>query len=148
MFRYSDSLRAFVNVKNSKVLDVSGGRDEEGRNVQSWKKNGSDAQKWSIIYVDEAAKTRTKGMNKEYGFEINRPFYLRSKMAMGRVVECWGASNIILSDYVKGRRGQQFWFDEKTKTIKSQQWQDRSLTIQGNGRSFNVYMTTTNSRWF
>jgi len=98
-------MRTFVNVRNSKVLDVSGGKDEEGRNVQSWKKNGSDAQKWSIIYADEATKIRTKGMNKEYGFEINRPFYLRSKMAMGRVVECWGASNIILSDYVKGKRG-------------------------------------------
>ena len=48
---------------------------------------------------------------------------------MKRVVECWGASNIILSNYVKGKQGQQFWFDEKSKTIKSQQWKDRSMTI-------------------
>jgi hypothetical protein len=71
-----------VNVKNDKVLDVAGGRDQEGNNVQAWKKNGSPAQKWSIIYADESKKTRTKGMNKVYGFEINRPFFLRSKMPM------------------------------------------------------------------
>jgi hypothetical protein len=87
-------------------------------------------------------------VNKRFGFEINRPFYLQSKMPMKRVVECWGANNIILSDYVKDKRGQQFWFDEKSKTIKSQQWQDRSLTIQSNGNSYNLYMTTTNSRWW
>jgi len=131
------------------VLDVSGGRDEEARNVQAWKKNGSSAQKWSIIYADdEKPKVRTKGTNKMFGFDINRPFYLRSKMPMQRVVECWGANNIILPDYVKGRRGQQFFFDEKSKTIKSQQWQDRSLNIQGNGRSFNVNMQGTTSRWW
>lgn len=34
----------FVNSKNGKVLDVAGGKDEEGNNVQVWKKNGSKAQ--------------------------------------------------------------------------------------------------------
>jgi len=87
-------------------------------------------------------------VNKDFGMSINRPFYLRSRMPMQRVVECWGANNIILSDYVKGRLGQQFYFDQVSKTIKSQQWKDRSITISGNGRSFSVYMTTTNSRWF
>jgi len=87
-------------------------------------------------------------MNKKFGFQINRPFYLRSRSPMGRFVECWGASNIILSNYVKGKLGMQFYFDEVSKTIKSQQWKDRSITIQSNGRSYNLYMTTTNSRWF
>jgi len=110
-------------------MDVRGGRDSEGTNVQAWKKNGSKAQKWTIIYQDKAGRRKSRGVNKHFGFEINRPFYIRSRMPMQRVVECWGANNIILSDYKEGSRGQQFWFDEKTKTIVSQQWQDRSLNI-------------------
>jgi len=89
----------FVNVRG-KVLDVQGGKDAEGTNVQSWKKNGSKAQKWTIIYADKKDEIRSKGTNKKFGFDINRPFYLQSRMAMKRVVECWGASNIILSDYI------------------------------------------------
>jgi hypothetical protein len=138
----------FTNVKNGKVVDVQGGRDEEGRAVQVYKKNGSAAQKWTIIYEDKKGRTKTRGMNEKANIEINRPFYLRSRMPMQRVVECWGANNIILSDFIKDRRGQQFFFDEKSKTIKSQQWQDRSINIQGNGRSGNVNMQGTTSRWW
>jgi len=67
---------------------------------------------------------------------------------MKRIVECNGGNNIRLADYVKGRRNQQFFYDEKSKTIKSQQWQDRSLSIQGNGRSFNLRAERTTSRWW
>jgi diphthamide synthase (EF-2-diphthine--ammonia ligase) len=35
-------------------------------------------QKWKVIYMDKAAKTETKGLNEEFGFHINRPFYLVS----------------------------------------------------------------------
>lgn len=110
-------------------MDVRGGKDSEATNVQAWKKNGSKAQKWTIIYQDKADRRKSKGVNKHFGFEINRPFYIRSRMPMQRVVECRGANNVILSDYKEGSRGQQFWFDEKTKTIVSQQWKDRSLNI-------------------
>merc|ERR1711939_468963 len=34
------------------VLDVSGGRDVEGRNVQVWRKNGTPAQRWRVVYLD------------------------------------------------------------------------------------------------
>jgi hypothetical protein len=33
MFRWNEKDGAFENVMNNKRLDVSGGRDEEGRNV-------------------------------------------------------------------------------------------------------------------
>ena len=32
--------------------------------------------------------------------------------------------------------------------IVSNQWKDRSVTIQSNRTSTNIYMTTTNARWF
>jgi len=142
-----DGQNTFFNIYNDKVLDVQGGRDQEGNNVQVWNRNRSKAQQWKLIYVDKAEKPKNKGFDKDLGLERNRPFYIVSKLTMERVVECWGANNIILSDFT-GSLGQQFFFDPVSKTIKSQQWKDRSMTIQGAGRSANLHMTTTNSRWF
>jgi hypothetical protein len=68
-------------------------------------------------------------MNEDFGFQVNRPFYFRSRLPMKRVVECVGARNIVLKRYAKGRLAQQFYFDGPTKTIKSQQWKDRSFDI-------------------
>jgi hypothetical protein len=47
-----------------------------------------------------------------------------------------------------GRRTQVWYFDQVSKTIKSQQWKSHSLDIQGNGASANVRCTNTNSRWW
>lgn len=44
-----------MNVKG-KVMDVKGGRDVEGNRVQIYKRNGSKAQKWSIIYLDKKGR--------------------------------------------------------------------------------------------
>ena len=38
------------------MFDVMGGKDEEGNNVQAYKKNGSKAQSWKIVYVADAEK--------------------------------------------------------------------------------------------
>jgi len=67
---------------------------------------------------------------------------------LNRVVECVGASNLVLKARRGNYKGQQFFLDDKTQTIVSAQWKDRSITIQSNGRSNNLYMTTTNARWF
>lgn len=67
---------------------------------------------------------------------------------MQRVVECVGASNLVLKTLSRNNKGQQFFLDAFSQTIKSQQWKDRSMTIQSNGASTNLYMTTTNARWF
>jgi hypothetical protein len=104
MFKY-DGQGAFYSIYNDKVLDVAGGRDQEGSNVQLWRRNKSKAQQWKLIYVDKAEKPKVKGFDKEFGMERNRPFYLVSKLSMERVVECWGANNIILSDLVQNRLG-------------------------------------------
>jgi len=46
-----------------KVLDVAGGKDQEATNVQVWKKNGSKAQSWKLVYTSDF-KIQTKGLNK------------------------------------------------------------------------------------
>jgi hypothetical protein len=142
--------RCFYNVADNRYLDVAGNKDEEGQNVQVFKKNGAQGQKWKLVYVDKAEKIPTKGLNKDFGFEINRPFYLVSKLFMKRVVECVGANNLVLKTAApaRNRLGQHFFFDGRSKTIRSQQWKDRSVTISNNGRSNNLRMEPTNARWF
>lgn len=109
-----------MNIRNGKALHVHDNKDEEGRQVIVWDKNANAQQRWKIIYLDEAAKVKTKGKNKEFGWEINRPFYLRSRLPMKRVAECVGANNLVLKRWRKNVTGQQFFFDEVTKTIRSQ----------------------------
>jgi hypothetical protein len=96
----------FINFRNGKALDVSGGKDEEGRPVIVWNKHNGANQKWRVVYLDEAEKEPTKGLHEDFGFHINRPFYLKSRMLFGRVAELVGASNIVLKRYVKGRTEQ------------------------------------------
>jgi hypothetical protein len=51
MFKYEGGF--FVNKFNNQVWDVNGGRDEEARNVRMWKRNGSSAQQWRVVYKDK-----------------------------------------------------------------------------------------------
>jgi len=133
-------------VQNKKVLD-SGSQDKEATNVQAAKKTGSKGQQWKLIYTPDL-KIQTKGLNVNFGLEINRPFFIVSKKWMNRVVECIGASNLTLKTLNRKNKGQQFFLDAFSQTVKSQQWKDRSMTIQSNGASTNLFMTTTTARWF
>lgn len=38
----------FTNVNSGKVLDVSSGKVENGRNIQQYVSNGTKAQKWIV----------------------------------------------------------------------------------------------------
>ena len=86
-------------------------------------------------------------MNTNFGFFINRPFYIVSKMWMSRVVEVVGGRNLVIKSRVHGRTTQLFYFDQKSKTVKSKS-NNRSMDIANGGRSQNLQVWTTNSRWF
>jgi hypothetical protein len=98
--------------------------------------------------MDKAEGMQTKGINEEFGFHINRPFYLRSRLPFQRVAECHGANNVWLKRWRNNVRAQQWYFDEVSKTIKNNYWKSHSLDIQSNGGSTNIRCTTTNSRWW
>jgi hypothetical protein len=87
-------------------------------------------------------------LNEEFGLHINRPFYIVSELPFNRVAECHGASNVWLRRWRNNALGQQWFFDEKSKTIKNKQWVSRVLEIQSNGNSNNVRVATVNSRWW
>jgi hypothetical protein len=98
--------------------------------------------------LDEAEEVQSKGMNKDWGFHVNRPFYIRSRLPMKRIAECVGANNVNLRRWRKNATGQQWYFDGVSKTIKNNLWKTHSLDIQSNGGSANIRCTTTNSRWW
>jgi hypothetical protein len=147
IFVYSEE--HFCNIENKKCLDVTGSRDNEGQSVQVYGRTNNPNQRWKVIYQDTADKIPTKGLDKEFGFEINRPFYLVSNLPVHRVAECVGANNMVLRRYAKGRLGQQFYFDGVSRTIRSQQWKNYALEIQSNGGNSNLRFTSSiNSRWW
>jgi hypothetical protein len=94
VFRYEKS--QFINWQSSKVLEVKDGKDEEGHAVGVNGNTGSRQQQWQVIYVDQSKGPQTKGLNKDFGFHVNRPFYLQSKLPFGRMAECIGANNVTM----------------------------------------------------
>jgi len=114
-----------------------------------WNQHKGANQKWNVIYLDKAKPVPTSGFDSNFGWHINRPFYMVSRMPMKRVIETIGANNMVIKRFAKGRMGQQFFYDGKSKTIRSQQWKNYAVEIQSNGGSSNVRMTSTiNSRWW
>jgi len=99
--------------------------------------------------LDKADKIATKGVNKDFGFEINRPFYIVSQLPMNKVVEMQGGTNVVLKRWRANQRQQQFVFDNVSKTVKNMNWKNYALDIQNNGRSNNLRTTASiNSRWW
>jgi hypothetical protein len=86
-----------MNFINKKALTVDQNKDLEGQKCIVWKKHNGWSQRWRVVYVDSAAKERTKGYDSEYGFYINRLMYFRSRMPMQRIAEA-------VSSYVRLRR--------------------------------------------
>jgi hypothetical protein len=90
---------------------------------------------------DEAYQTR--GTDRDFGFRVNKPFYLVSRLPMQRVMEAVGANNVVIKTYTKNRIAQQFFFDPVSKTLKSQQWKSHCMDMQGN----NLRVRGVSSRW-
>jgi hypothetical protein len=72
---------------------------------------------------------------------------ISDQMPMQRIAERVG-SDVRLRRYRNKQLSQQFFFDIKSKTIKSQNSKSWSLEIPNQGRNSQLRMTTTNSRWW
>jgi hypothetical protein len=60
-----------------------------------WNKHNGANQRWSIVYVDQASKVPTKGLDTKFGLHINRPFFIVSRMPMRRVASASGPNGIL-----------------------------------------------------
>jgi len=105
-------------------------------------------QRWNVLYTDKAPKPITKGLNKAFGFYVNRPFYIVSMLPMNRVVEVVQKRNIVIKSRVgKAKKTQQWVFDGVSKTIKSVQFKT-AFDIANEGKSNSLQLYKSNSRWF
>jgi hypothetical protein len=76
MWRYADN---YLTNEKGKVMSVSGGLDNENRNIVVENKNGKVHQRWRVVYVDEYKGEPTKGqMNKKFGLIVERDFFIVS----------------------------------------------------------------------
>jgi hypothetical protein len=137
------------NIINEKgnAIDVQGGIDSENRNIIVYKPSGKIHQKWNIIYVDEDKEEPKKGeLNEDFGLYVERYFYVQTAMASARYLDILGNNLVIKTP--NGYDTQKFYFDQRTKTIKSVGKSNSSWDIQSAGKSANMQVWSTNSGWF
>jgi len=117
-----------VNEKG-KVLDVHSAKDTENRQVIMWNRHNGLNQQWDIIYVSDYKGPAKKGEKSDkFGFYVERPFYIVSDMPRHRYIDCKGGRNIVIN-YPHGGKSQQWFFDMKTRTIKSVKYTNKSFDI-------------------
>ena len=145
MFKYESPY--MINWQNAKVMDVSGGKDNENANIIMYKKHSGLNQQWDVIYADQYEKEPTKGqLNKKFGLYVERPFYVVSKLKSGRYLDLINNRNMVIKTR-NGRKTQIWWFDQKSLTIKTK-LNNQSWDIKSSGRTNNMQIWSTNSGWF
>lgn len=119
------------------VIEVIGAVDAENRNVGVNNAKGGMGQEWDIIYVDEMpAALKIGEENKDWGFKINSPFYVVSMKKRGYFLDLLG-NNMVMKTR-NGMTSQQWYFDQKTRTIKSVRTKSKSWDIQSSGKASNL----------
>jgi hypothetical protein len=132
--------------QQNKVADVQGAHDSENRNILMWNLNKGVHQQWDLIYAKDWVKEPTKGqLNKEFGLKVDTTFYIVSRLPKGRYLDFLGRNLVIKTQ--NGRRTQEFYFHQPSKTIRSRQ-HNWSFDIQSSGRSTNMQLWSTNSQWW
>jgi hypothetical protein len=78
-------------------------------------------QQWDLVYAKDWKGEPTKGqLNNDFGLYVDRTFYIISTLPKGRYVDYLSRSLLIKTQ--NGRRSQEFYFDQPTRTIKSRNW--------------------------
>lgn len=99
-------------------MDVHGGVDAENRDVIIWNRHNKLNQQWDIVYVDSLKNDPKKGeLNLDFGLYVERHFHIISGMASGRYLDINGRDLVINAP--NGKASQKWYFDQKSKTIKS-----------------------------
>jgi hypothetical protein len=84
--------------------------------------------------MDEMEKDAKTGKNEDFGFYVNRKFYIRSRLPMQRLLKAQG-HQIYQQDWNDGEIYQFQWiFDAVTKTISTVHYKT-GLRIENEGKS-------------
>jgi hypothetical protein len=145
MFRLVDG--TYVTNERAKVMEVSGGIDNENQNIVVQNKNGKTQQKWRVIYVDEYEKEPTKGqLNKKFGLYVERDFYVVSALKSNRYLDLINNRNFVIKTK-NGRRTQVWYFHQQSMTIRTR-YNNQSWDIKSAGKTNDMQIWSTNSGWF
>lgn len=117
LFKYQQNY--IFNVRDQRCLTVSQSTDQEGQDVVLQKKIFQLSQKWNIVYVDQAEDNKTSGIYKPYEIQLSKPFIIRSRMPMQRVISIVSGRNAVIKTHNRSDQSQIFFLDPGTKTIKS-----------------------------
>jgi hypothetical protein len=101
VFRYTQ-FGTFENIQEKTKLIASLGdnRDSEGNTVGVEDRRGRfmDWQRWNIVYTDEkdgGSGNKTDEWSKEFGFKVNKAFYIVSGQSGKKVVTVAGGFNLV-----------------------------------------------------
>jgi hypothetical protein len=86
-------------------------------------------------------------LNEEYGFYVERPFFIISAIGENRYMDVVDERNVVIKT-ANEYDSQKWWFDQKSKTIKNVMFEDKSLDITNGGRSSDIQVWKTNGNWF
>ena len=116
MFRNQNG---FIANEKGKVIAVSGGLDNENRNLVMEQKNGKVHQRWRVVYVDEYVGEPTKGQfNKKFGLYVERDFYVVSTLPDQRYLDLINNRNMVIKTQ-NGRKTQVWYFHQQSLTIRT-----------------------------
>ena len=142
MFKYEGPF--FVNYKNGKVMDVSGGADTENRNIIMYTKHGKINQQWDIVYADEWKGEPGKGeLNEKFGLYVERPFYIISELGEHRYLDLINNKDFVIKTR-NGRSSQTWYFHQQSLTIRTK-YNNQSWDIQSNGGAKDMRIYSTQS---
>jgi hypothetical protein len=96
-----------VNIRG-KVLRAE--KDDENFATSAWKKTGELNQKWKLVYVDEMdADPKDGELAAEWGFKINRDFFLISALPGRRFLDFIPGNKLVIKTR-NGRKSQKYYF--------------------------------------
>jgi hypothetical protein len=104
--------------------------------------------KWDIEYVKEYERRLVKKgqYDSRWGFRVETDFHIISQMGSRKYIDL--LSNTAVLKRPNGFKSQLWYFDGKTKTIRSRKTTSYSLQIQSSGKSNKIVITSTSSRWW
>jgi membrane carboxypeptidase/penicillin-binding protein PbpC len=136
-----------ITNERRKVWDIQGGQDVENRNIIAYKRHGKINQQFDIIYADQWKGEPGKGqLNKRFGLYVERTFYIVSRMSTGRYLDIIDNRKMVIKTQ-NGRKTQKWYFDQRSLSIKTR-LNNQSWDIQSSGRTNNMQIWSTNSRWW
>jgi hypothetical protein len=118
---------------HNKVASVQGAIDTENKYIYMRKREGKKHQEWDLIYQKDWIEEPGKGeMNTDFGFRVDKDFYIVSSLGSGRYID-YVTRNLVIKTQ-NGRASQKWYFHQQTRTIRGRST-NQSIDIHNSGKS-------------